>query len=156
MRRWSDMFVSRKKYVRALEQWNHWQEVAEEKTKENDRLLAELKDMHALSTRVNDLSGEIHNYNKLLMKELDRVKLKLSLVTKQRDELQDECNSLETNLLARCGELEAKLSRTTEHIQLADGTIFAIEEALYRQKGDSVIQLHIDEYYEEVKLLDTK
>jgi predicted nuclease with TOPRIM domain len=93
------MFVSRKKYVRALEQWNHWQEIAEEKTKENDRLLAELKDMHALSVRVNDLSGEIHNYNKLLMKELDRVKLKLSLVTKQRDELQDECNALETDLL---------------------------------------------------------
>jgi predicted nuclease with TOPRIM domain len=59
-------------------------------------------------------------------------------------------------LLEQKEELEAKLDAVTEHIQLADGTIFAIEEALYRQKGDSVIQLHIDEYYEEVKLLDTK
>jgi hypothetical protein len=59
-------------------------------------------------------------------------------------------------LLEQKEELEVKLSRTTEHIQLADGTIFAIEEALYRQKGDNAIQLHIDEYYEEVKLLDTK
>lgn len=93
------MFVSKKKYVRALEQWNHWQEVAEEKTKENDRLLAELKDMHALSTRVNDLSGEIHEYNKRLIKELDRVKLKLALVTEQRDELENECKCLEMDLL---------------------------------------------------------
>lgn len=59
-------------------------------------------------------------------------------------------------LAAYTKDLEAKLSRTTEHVKLADDTIFDIEDALYRQKGDDVIQLHIDEYYEEVKLLDTK
>ena len=59
-------------------------------------------------------------------------------------------------LSARCREFEAKQARQVQHIQLADDTIFAIEDALYRQKGDGTIQLHIDEYYEEVKHLDTK
>lgn len=93
------MFVSRKKYVHALEQWNHWQETAEKAIERNERLLVELKDMHVLSTRVNDLSTEIHEYNKRLIKELDRVKLKLALVTEQRDELEDECKRLEVDLL---------------------------------------------------------
>lgn len=59
-------------------------------------------------------------------------------------------------LTARCKELEAKLNSVTRHTKLADDTIFAIEDALYRQKGDDIIQLHIDEYYEEVELLDIK
>ena len=59
-------------------------------------------------------------------------------------------------LTAQTKELKDELNFVTELIRLANGTIFAIEDALYRQKGDGVIQLHIDEYYEEVKLLDTK
>lgn len=149
------MFVSKKKYVHALEQWNHWQETAEKTIERNGRLLVELKDMHELSTRVNDLSTEIREYNKRLIKELDRVKLKLALVTEERDHYEERCRYLEGEVEDK-EELEAKLDSATRHIKLADDTIFVIEDALYRQKSDDVIQLHIDEYYEEVKLLDTK
>jgi hypothetical protein len=113
--------------------------------KKYDALLEQKKDFERIATNaVAQNDRLLEEWNAAIQEKRDLRESNLRLA-----EYNDE-------LLAHCKELEAKLVLVTEHIQLADGTIFAIEEALYRQKGDNVIQLHIDEYYEEVKLLDTK
>lgn len=113
--------------------------------KKYEELLEQKKDFERIAINAVAQNGRLLEDWGAAIKEMEEFqKSNLRLIERNR------------GLLARCSELESKLSRTTEHIQLADGTIFAIEEALYRQKGDGVIQLHIDEYYEEVKLLDTK
>lgn len=90
--------------------------------------------------------------NGRLLDEWHRVLEEMKEIQKLNHDLVDRNEKLS----ARCREFEAKQARQVQHIKLADDTIFAIEDALYRQKGDDIIQLHIDEYYEEVKLLDTK
>lgn len=113
--------------------------------KKYDALLEQKKDYERIASETIQLNGRIISNNEKILQEMREVQI-LNFNIQQRNE----------ELLFRIKELETKLALVTEHIQLADGTIFAIEDALYRQKGDGVIQLHIDEYYEEVKLLDTK
>lgn len=117
-------FVSRKKYEALLEQKKDFERIATNAVAQNGRLLDDWGDAIEKMKSIQELNHGL---------------------VRDNDEL-----------VARVKELKAKLSRTTEHVKLADDAIFAIEDALYRQKGDDVIQLHIDEYYEEVKLLDTK
>lgn len=113
--------------------------------KKYEELLEQKKDFERIATNAVAQNGRLLEDWGAAIKEMEELqKSNLRLIERNR------------GLVARCGELETKLSRTTEHVKLADDTIFDIEDALYRQKGDSVIQLHIDEYYEEVKLLDTK
>ena len=100
----------------------------------------------------NSIASEAIAQNGRLLVQADKAIKEM----KEIQELNHRMVKLNDELLVYCKELEAKLDFATRHIQLADDTIFAIEDALYRQKGDDVIQLHIDEYYEEVKLLDTK
>ena len=113
--------------------------------KKYDSLLEQKKDFERIATNAVAQNGRLLEDWNAAIKEMESV-----------HELNKHLVRLNDELLARVKELEAKLSRTTEHVKLADDTIFDIEDALYRQKGDDVIQLHIDEYYEEVKLLDTK
>lgn len=113
--------------------------------KKYDALLEQKKDYERIASETIQLNGRVISNNEKILQKMREVQI-LNFNIQQRNE----------ELLFRIKELEAKLSRTTEHVKLADDTIFDIEDALYRQKGDGVIQLHIDEYYEEVKLLDTK
>ena len=100
----------------------------------------------------DSIASEAIAQNGRLLEQVDKTIKEM----KDIQELNHRLVRLNDELLAHCKELEAKLHSVTRHIRLANGTIFAIEDALYRQKGDGVIQLHIDEYYEEVELLDTK
>ena len=113
--------------------------------KKYSALLEQKKDFERIAMNAVTQNGRLLEEGDTAIKEMKSIQELNHRIARHNDEL-----------LARCSELEAKLSRTTEHVKLADDTIFAIEDALYRQKGDGVIQLHIDEYYEEVKLLDTK
>lgn len=113
--------------------------------KKYDALLKQKEDFERIATNAVAQNDRLLEEWDTAIKEMKSIQELNHRIARHNDEL-----------LAHCSELEAKLSRTTEHIQLADDTIFDIEDALYRQKGDDIIQLHIDEYYEEVKLLDTK
>lgn len=111
--------------------------------KKYEELLEQKKDFERIATEAIAQNGR-------LLEQIDKTIKEM----KDIQELNHRMVKLNDELLAHCKGLEAKLNSVTRHIQLADGTIFAIEEALYRQKGDDVIQLHIDEYYEEVNQLD--
>ena len=100
----------------------------------------------------DSIASEAIAQNGRLLEQVDKTIKEM----KDIQELNHRMVKLNDELLVHCKGLEAKLHSVTRHIQLADGTIFAIEEALYRQRGDEVIQSYIDEYYEEVELLDTK
>ena len=109
-------------------------------------------EMVAERDKWDGIASEAIAQNGRLLTQIDKTIKEM----KDIQELNHRIVKLNDELVAHCKELEAKLNSTTRHIQLADGTIFAIEEALYRQRGDEVIQSYIDEYYEEVELLDTK
>jgi hypothetical protein len=113
--------------------------------KKYNELLEQKKDLERIATNAVTRNGRLLEDWGAAIKEMEELQ-KLSLRLVEQNE----------GLIAHNKELKAKLDAATEHIRLADDTIFAIEDALYRQKGDNAIQLHIDEYYEEVKLLDTK
>jgi hypothetical protein len=105
--------------------------------KKYDALLKQKKDYERIAFETIQLNGRVISNNEKILQEMREVQI-LNFNIQQRNE----------ELLFRIKELEAKLVLVTEHIQLADDTIFAIEDALYRQKGDNAIQLHIDEYYD--------
>lgn len=113
--------------------------------KKYNALLEQKKDYERIASETIQLNGRVISNNEKILQKMREVQI-LNFNIQQRNE----------ELLFRIKELEAKLILITGHIRLADNTLFAIEDALYRQKGDDVIQRHIDEYYEEVKHLDTK
>lgn len=208
------MFVSRKKYIRALEEWEKWENIATEAREsaaqsikiadkfeavaiscqeDNKRILKQQKEMidtmrkteaelaemrrkysvlrrdyevlmndyEVLDTEYCKLEAERDHLSDELTyyeedkKELEELEVKYGKVEEERDHYEERCRYLEGEVEDK-EELEAKLNSATEHVKLADSTIFDIEDAIYRQKGDDIIQLHIYEYYKEVKHLDTK
>jgi chromosome segregation ATPase len=177
------MFVSKKKYNELLEQKKDLEKIATNAVAQNDRLLEEWnaaiqekRDLRESNLRLVEYNDKLLAHCKELeaklqgarqdsqqwaedFEELDSAYGQLEIgydrLCEERDHYEERCRYLEGEVEDK-EELEAKLALVTEHIQLADGVIFAIEEALYRQRGDDVIQRHVDEYYEEVKLLDTK
>lgn len=113
--------------------------------KKYDALLEQKKDFERIATNAVTQNGRLLEEWDAAIKEMKSIQALNEHLVKHNDVL-----------VAYTKDLETKLSRTTEHVKLADDTIFDIEDALYRQKGDDIIQLHIDEYYEEVRFLDTK
>lgn len=177
------MFVSRKKYEALLEQKKDFERIAMNAVVQNGRLLDDwgdaiekmksiqelnhglVRDNDELVARIKELEAGLQGARRCSQQwaedfeELDKAYGQLEIdcdkLREERDHYEERCRYLEGEVEDK-EELKGELDFVTRYVQLANDTIFAIEDALYRQKGDNAIQLHIDEYYEEVKLLDTK
>lgn len=177
------MWISKKKYNELVTQKEDFERIATNAVAQNGRLLDEWHDAMEEMKSIQKLNHDLVDRNEELLgrvKELEaelqgarrdsqqwaedfegldkaygQLEIDCDKLCEERDHYEERCRYLEGEVEDK-EELEAKLDSATGHVKLADDTIFAIEDALYRQKGNDVIQLHIDEYYEEVKLLDTK
>ena len=169
-------FVSKKKYEALLKQKKDLERIATNAVAQNGRLLDEWHDAMEEMKSIQKLNHDLVDRNEELAVELVEMQRKYKVLCRDYEVLMSDYEVLDAEYIKMEGELdhyeercryledevedkeefEAKLDSATRHIKLADDTIFAIEDALYRQKGDDFIQLHIDEYYEEVKFLDTK
>lgn len=93
------MFIRRKKYNELLEQKNEFERIATNAVAQNGRLLDEWHDAIEEMKSIQKLNHDLIDRNEELLDHIEKLKARLILITKQRDELENECKCLEMDLL---------------------------------------------------------
>lgn len=93
------MFVSKKKYNELVAQRDNLNRIATDAVAQNGRLLDEWHDAMEEMKSIQKLNHDLVDRNEELLSHFEKLKARIMLVTKQRDELENECKCLEMDLL---------------------------------------------------------
>ena len=138
------MFVSRKKYVHALEQWEQWQNIANEyrkafeETREGyDRVLSEAKE-------INDLNHSICGLNEAMLAELRKTEVELAEVKRKNGVLRKDYEVLMNDfevLDAEYGKMEEERDHYQERCRYLEDEVTHYEEEKATRAADKIVEV---------------